>query len=78
MISFVSILFNDCHEDVLGLPAIAIALSAKLLQNEYHIYAVKGIKCYFRLIFCYSAILFCLYSLPSIQDQVKFEQLVQK
>ena len=32
---------------VLMLSAIAIALSAELLQGEYHINAVQGIKCNF-------------------------------
>jgi len=35
--------------------AIAIAIFAKLLQSEYRIYAVEGIKMHFRL-FHYSAI----------------------
>ena len=35
---------------VLLLYAIAIALSAKLLQSEYRIYVVEGIKCNFRLL----------------------------
>ena len=44
---------------ILLLSAIAIALSAKLLQSEYHIYAVEGIKCNFHL-YRYSVVLFRL------------------
>ena len=39
VIGFVSILFNNCHEDCL----------TQLLRSEYRVYAVEGIKCNLRL-----------------------------